>query len=205
MKRVHFKEDLTETVYAPMFEEHLLMELHWFRDYFMGFLHLTLQDILLDCCDNEMISIYELDSATMVHSGKREFVHHLIDYLKEKGIFNETYLFRTMKELFQIFTEEEFNHFKQLRTILNEDLPELFILYYCIHIYFWCLRTCTLLQYRKLEKEGYILYRQQCFEFYQEIAQSISPNIAIADILNWVDFIDSFFVTNFGLKCSLLG
>lgn len=120
-------------------------------------------------------------------------------------MFNDIHLSRTMKDFFQVFTEQEFRYFKKFRTILNEDLPEIFILYYCIHIHFWCLRTCILLQYRSLEKHGYILYCQQCLEFYQEIAQSISPNIAIADILTWVDFIDSFFVTNFGLKCSLLG
>jgi hypothetical protein len=205
MKRVHFNDNLTEIVYAPMFEEHLLMELHWFRDYFIGFLHLTLQDILFDCCNNEMLSIYDLDTKDIVHPGKKEYVYHLIHYLKEKEIFNEIYLSRTMKDYFQVFTDAEFNHFKQFQTILDEELPELFILYYCIYIHFWCLQTCTLLQYRKLEKEGYFLYRQKCLEFYQEITQNVSPNIAITDILIWVDFIDSFFVSNFGVKCSLLG
>lgn len=71
MKRVQFKENLIEIVYAPMFEEHLLMELYWFRNYFMGFLNLTLQDILLECCDNEMISIYNLDPLTINHPEKK--------------------------------------------------------------------------------------------------------------------------------------
>uniref|UniRef100_A0A6C0CT42 Uncharacterized protein n=1 Tax=viral metagenome TaxID=1070528 RepID=A0A6C0CT42_9ZZZZ len=205
MKQVQFKNDLTEIVYAPMFEEHLLMELYWFHDYFMGFLHLTLQDILLECCDNEMISIYDLDHLIINHPEKKEYVYKLINYLKQKDIFNEVYLSHTMKDFFQIFTEVNFGYFKQFQTILNEELPEIFILYYCIHIYFWCLRTSTLIHYRKLENEGYNLYRQECLKFYQEIAQNVCSNIAITDVLTWIDFIDSFFVTNFGSKCSLLG
>lgn len=205
MKRVHFKENLTETVYAPMFEEHLIMELYWFRDYFMGFLNLTVQDILLECCDHDMFSIYEIDNLPISHPGKRDYVTQLIHYLKSNQLFCESYLSLCMKDLFQTFTEKEFDNFKQFQTIVNEDLPELFTLYYCIHIYFWCLHTCTLLHYNKVDKYVYVLYCQQCLQFYQEILQIVVPNVAIAYMFIWIDFIDSFFVTNFGSKCSLLG
>lgn len=205
MKRVQFKEDLTETVYAPMFEEHLLMELYWFRDYFIGFLNLTVQDILLECCDNEMICIYDIETLPISHPGKKEYVNHLMDYLKSNHLLCEAYLSKRMKDLLYSFTEAEFENFKKSHTIINENLHELFTLYYCIHIHFWCLRTCTLLYYQRLDKEAYFLYCRQCLEFYEEIAKIVLPNIAIEDILLWIDFIDSFFVTNFGDKCSLLG
>lgn len=205
MKRVQFKDDLVEAVYAHMFEEHLIMELNWFREYFINFLNLTIQDVILECCDNEMICIYDTDTLPITHSGKKEYVHHLMDYLKSKDLFCKSYMSQRMKDLFQIFTDAEFENFKKLNTIINEDLPILFTLYYCIHIHFWCLRTCSLLHYRQTDKYNYLLYRNQCLEFYEEIVQNTVPNIAKEDTLTWIDFIDSFFVTNFGSKCSLLG
>lgn len=205
MKRVQFRENLKEVVSAPIFEEHLLMELYWFRDYLMGFLDLTLQEVLLECCDNEMVSIYDLDPSVIVHPRKKEYIIYLLSYLKQKEILNDTYISRKMRDYFKIFTETEFNNFKNGLNIFNEELPEIFILYYCIHIYFWSLHSCTLLHYRTLENMGYFLYCKKCLEFYQEIAQNISSNIAITEVLTWIDFIDSFFVTNFGYKCSLLG
>ena len=202
MKRVHFKHDLIEAIYVDIFEEHLIMELNWFREYFINFLNLTVEDILLECCDNEMICIYNIENLPITHPGKRKYVQHLVEFLKSKDLFNETHLSQRMKDLFQIFTDAEFENFKIFNTIMCEDLPHLFTLYYCIHIHFWCLRTCTLLYFYKTT---YFSYCQQCLEFYQEIAQIVVPNIAKEDILIWIHFIDCFFVTNFGSKCSLLG